>query len=243
MRKNLILFMFLAVALVLVSGCDRGGETPSVEKKAEAHAQAPAQAPAQAEAPAPDSAPLDGCSPDFRALFDQAVVELHGKGDLDIVIVTDPLCWHCRLAHKLMGEYPGLYGRMRLSFFPRKSFIGSDMAAWVLEDAAKTDRIRTMVDYAYTGLKQPKTHDLMEARMLVLLQFTQVFPDLLEGTTMEQLFTRLQTEHEPHVLESAMLGRAAELPGTPVLVAGGEVVVGFGPGPWLKTLEKKKVCE
>ena len=75
--------------------------------------------------------PRSGCEEEFRVLFDQAVVELQGEGDLDVVVVTDPLCWHCRLGHKLLGEYPKKYGRLRLSFYPRKSFIGSDMAAWI----------------------------------------------------------------------------------------------------------------
>jgi hypothetical protein len=234
MQKNLILLLFLVVALGIVSGCDRVDDLPDAKK---------AETQAKTETPEEAPAPPDGCSSEFRALFDQAVVELPGEGEGDVVIITDPLCWHCRLAHKLMSEYPGLYGRVRLSFFPRKSFIGSDMAAWILEDAAATDRIRAMVDYAYSDLKQPKTSDLMEARMLVLVQFTQVFPDLLEGTTMEELYVRFQSAHEAHVLESAMLARAAQLPGTPILVAGEHVVLGFGPGPWLKALEEKSICK
>jgi len=184
-----------------------------------------------------------GCEPGFRALFDQAVVELKGTGGLDVVVVTDPLCWHCRLGHKLLSEYPEKYGRLRLSFFPRRSFIGSDMAAWVLEDVAGTDKVRPYVDFAYTDLKQPKTRDLAEARMLVLAQFAEKFPELLDNTNLEELYVRMQRDHEAHVAESAMLARQADLPGTPTLIAGKTVLVGFGPGPWLKALEDMKVCQ
>ena len=54
---------------------------------------------------------------------------------------------------------------------------------------------------------------------------------------------RLQKDHEAHVLESAGLSKAAKLPGTPVLVAGKVVLVGFGPGEWLDALDLKKICE
>ncbi|MGE4423522.1 MAG: DsbA family protein [Pseudodesulfovibrio sp.] len=240
MRKNLIFPTLLIVALVLFAGC-RQGETPSPEKDKPAPAPQAAQ---HDEAAAPDEPRVpDGCSPEFRALYDNAVVELHGEGSLDIVVVTDPLCWHCRLADKLLREYPKLYGKLRLSFFPRRSFIGSDMAAWLLEDAAGTDRLEKLAKFAYNGLKQPKTQDLMEARMLVLAEFTQAFPELLKGTTLEQLYVRLQKEREPHVLESAMLARQAHLPGTPILVAGDKVVLGFGPEVWLKVLDEAQMCK
>ncbi|OIQ50995.1 hypothetical protein BerOc1_02940 [Pseudodesulfovibrio hydrargyri] len=240
MRKNLILPTLLIVALALFTGC-RQAEGSSPEKDTPAPASAAAQAD---EAQAPDEPRVpDGCAPEFRALFDNAVVELHGEGTLDVVVVTDPLCWHCRLGDKLLREYPELYGRLRLSFFPRRSFIGSDMAAWVLEDAAGTDRLEKLARYAYDGLKQPKTEDLMEARMLVLAQFAKAFPELLEGTTMEELYVRLQKDHEPHVQESAMLARAAHLPGTPILVAGDKVVLGFGPSVWLKVLGEARMCK
>lgn len=185
----------------------------------------------------------DGCAPEFRAIFDQATVEWTGTGDMDVVIITDPLCWHCRLGHKLLGEYPEKYGRIRLSFFPRKSFIGSDLAAWVLEDAVGTDKLKKMVDFAYSDLRQPKTKDVVEARMLVLAQFTEAFPEMLGGVKIEELYVRLQKDHAAHVEESAMLARAASIPGTPVLVAGGKLLVGFGPGPWLDALDAKAVCE
>ncbi|MBG0791216.1 MAG: hypothetical protein H0S80_12055 [Desulfovibrionaceae bacterium] len=184
-----------------------------------------------------------GCGPDFRALFDQAVVELRGTGDMDVVVVTDPLCRHCRLAHKLLSEYPEKYGRLRLSFFPRRSFIGSDMAAWILEDLAGNKDIRTYLDWAYTDLKQPKTYDLVEARMIVLAQFVERFPELAAGTELPELAVRLEKEHGPHVAESVMLSSAVELPGTPVLVAGKRVLVGYGPGPWLEALSEKAVCQ
>jgi len=240
MRKNLILPSLLIVALFLFAGCRQADGTSS-EKDAPAPASTSTQQEA-ASAPAKPRVP-DGCAPEFRALFDNAVVELHGEGDLDVVIVTDPLCWHCRLADKLLREYPKLYGRLRLSFFPRRSFIGSDMAAWVLEDAAGSDRLEELVKFAYNDLKQPKTKDLMEARMLVLAQFAKAFPMLLNGTTMEKLYVRLQQEHELHVLESTMLGKAAHLPGTPILVAGDKVVLGFGPDVWLKVLDEAKMCK
>jgi len=184
-----------------------------------------------------------GCAPEYRALYDTAVVELAGTGDLDIVVVTDPLCWHCRLGHKLLGEYPDQYRTLRLSFYPRLSFIGSDMAAWVLEDAAGTDRLKAFVDYAYSDLKMPKTDDLLQARMLVLMQFTEAFPDLLKDTTLPELAVRLQKEHEPHIMKTTDLAKVADLPGTPVLIAGDTVLVGYGPGPWLDALKAKKICK
>ncbi|WP_319582047.1 hypothetical protein [uncultured Pseudodesulfovibrio sp.] len=240
MRTKPILHFLLLVSLVLFAGCQQDGDASS-EKDTPANAPQVAQ---HEEAPAPDKPRVpDGCAPEFRALFDNAVVELHGEGDLDVVIATDPLCWHCRLADKLLREYPNLYGRLRFSFFPRHSFIGSDMAAWVLEDAAGTDGLNALAKYAYNDLKQPKTEDLMEARMLVLAQFTKAFPEMLKGTTMEDLYVRLQKEHEPHVLETAMLAKAAHLPGTPILVAGDKVVLGFGPDVWLKVLDQAKMCK
>lgn len=238
MRKNLILL--LVAALVLFAACSQDDGTSS-DKDAPAPAAGPAPR-EEASAPAKPRVP-DGCSPEFRALYDNAVVELHGEGTLDIVVVTDPLCWHCRLADKLLREYPKLYGTLRLSFFPRRSFIGSDMAAWVLEDAAGTDRLEELVEYAYNDLRQPKTDDLMEARMIVLAQFAKAFPELAEGSTLEELYVRLQKDHDFHVQESAMLGRAAHLPGTPILVAGDKVVLGFGPDVWLKVLGEAKMCK
>jgi hypothetical protein len=240
MRKNPIFKSLLIIVLVLFAGCQQAGEASS-KKDAPA---TPAKSAQSEEAPAPEKPRVpDGCAPEFRALYDHAVVELHGEGDLDVVVVTDPLCWHCRLAHKLLREYPKLYGKLRLSFFPRRSFIGSDMAAWVLEDAAGTDRLEELVEYAYNDLRQPKTDDLMEARMIVLAQFAKAFPELAEGSTLEELYVRLQKDHDFHVQESAMLGRAAHLPGTPILVAGDKVVLGFGPDVWLKVLDEAKMCK
>lgn len=191
---------------------------------------------------APVQAEEGGCAPQFRTLADHAVVALEGTGDLDILVITDPLCWHCRLGHKLLGEYPEKYRTMKVLFFPRQSFIGSDMAAWVLEDNAQSADLRAMVDYAYDGLRQPKTRNLAEARMLILFQFTEAFPGLLQGTTLPELADRLKRDHEQHVLDGAALAYAAELPGTPTLVAGQTVLMGYGAGPWLKALDTERNC-
>ncbi|WP_272700803.1 DsbA family protein [Desulfovibrio sp. Fe33] len=240
MRTKLTLLPLLIVALGLFAGCQRVGDLPPDKYNPAAHAESESRDRARDHKKA--GAP-NGCSPEFRALFDHAVVEMRGQGELDVVVVTDPLCWHCRLAHKLLGEYPKLYGKLRLSFFPRRSFIGSDMAAWIMEDAAGTKRLRKLVDFAYEDLRQPKAEDLMEARMIVLAQFTEAFPELLDGTTLDALYLRLQKDHEVHVLESAELSKAAHLPGTPILVAGDSVVLGFGPGVWLKVLEGAGMCK
>ncbi|NDV20972.1 hypothetical protein GO013_16290 [Pseudodesulfovibrio sp. JC047] len=184
----------------------------------------------------------NGCAPEYRALYKNAVVALQGTGDGDVVVVTDPLCWHCRLGHKLLGEYPELYRTVRLSFFPRLSYPGSDMAAWILEDAVGTDQLKAMVDFAYTDLKRIKTDDLIKARLMILMQFTEAFPHLLDGTTEAKLAVRLQKEHELHTMLTADLAKAADLPGTPILVAGKTVLVGFGPGPWLDALKALAVC-
>ncbi len=191
----------------------------------------------------PAAEPPNGCAPEFRALFDNAVVEYKGTGGKDVLVVTDPLCWHCRLAHKLLGEYPELYRSVKLSFFPRRSSIGSDMAAWVLEDAVGSDLFPKLLDFAYKDLKMAKTDDLAEARMIMLVQFTGAFPSLVEGTTVPELYVRLQKAHEAHVQKSADLARAVQFPGTPVLIVGSTVVVGYAPGPWLKVLEESEVLQ
>ena len=181
--------------------------------------------------------------PQYRALYDNAVVEFAGQGDVDVVVVTDPMCWHCRLGHKLLGEYPELYRTMRMSFFPRKGYPGSDMAAWIMEDAVGTEHLREVVDFAYFELKRPKADNVVEARMLVLMQFAEAFPHMAKGTTLPDLAVRLHKEHGPHTIKTVELARAAELPGTPVLIAGGTVLVGFGPGPWLDALKEKNMCK
>jgi len=185
----------------------------------------------------------NGCDPKYQAIADNAIVQFEGTGDLDITVITDPLCWHCRLAHKLLGEYPQLYRTVNISFFPRKSFIGSDMAAWILEDAVGQADFKDKLDFAYKHLKQPKTEDLEEARMVVLSQFMVFFPQMLGDLSIEELFIKLQKENEPHVLKSAELANAADLPGTPVLVAGEKILIGYGAGPWIKALEAKAICK
>jgi len=185
----------------------------------------------------------NGCLPGYRALYDNAVVEFAGQGDVDVVVVTDPMCWHCRLGHKLLSEYPELYRTVRMSFFPRKGYPGSDMAAWIMEDAVGTEHLREVVDFAYSDLKRPKMRDLTEARLVVLMQFTEAFPYLLKDTTVAELAVRLQKEHEPHTIKTVELARAVELPGTPVLIAGETVLVGFGPGPWIDALKEKNICK
>ncbi|QGY40182.1 hypothetical protein GM415_08585 [Pseudodesulfovibrio cashew] len=186
---------------------------------------------------------VTGCAPQYASLGGHAVAKFKGTGDLDITIVTDPLCWHCRLGHKLLGEYPELYGTVNLIFFPRQSFIGSDMAAWILEDAAGSENSKAMIDFAYYDLKQPKTDDLKQARMLVLAQFVTRFPAMGEGVTFEGLAARLQADHEAHVLETAHLCEKAELPGTPTLIAGKYIIMGYGANPWIKALKAKAVCD
>lgn len=233
------LAMILCFAL-LAAGCQ---SPPEEEPKPE---PAPARAEQQAE-PAKskrDPIAVDGCSPQFTAISDTAVVTFQGEGDLDITVITDPLCWHCRLGHKLLNENPELYGTVRLAFFPRRSFIGSDMAAWILEDAADRDNLKEIIDFAYKNLKQPKTEDLAEARDLILTQFLFQFPDLLgENETLEEYAARLNEVQRPHVAETAELCRAAELPGTPTLLAGKYILMGYGAGPWIKALSEKKFCE
>lgn len=186
---------------------------------------------------------ISGCSPEYQALYDNAIVEFQGTGDLDILIVTDPLCWHCRLGHKLLGEYKNLYRNARLSFFPRRSFIGSDMAAWIIEDAVGKPDMLDKLDFAYKHLKQPKTNDLEEARMVVLSQFLMFFPQMLGEQSIEDVFIQLKKDHEPHVLKSAELAKAADIPGTPVLAAGEKVLIGYGAGPWIKAMEAKAFCK
>ena len=115
---------------------------PPVEQPA---AEQPSATPPAATPPAAE--PPDACGPEFQALFDTAVVATTGSGERDAVIVTDPLCWHCRLGHKLLAEYPELYRTVKLSFFPRRSSIGSDMAAWILEDNAGSDRLPELIDF------------------------------------------------------------------------------------------------
>ncbi len=240
MQKYLIMLTALLFAGLLLLGCQPPSEeTPS---KVETTKEAPVKSEKSAQGEK-EKKSVDSCGPEFKALADNAVVELHGTGDKDILILTDPLCWHCRLAHKLLGEYPEKYRSLKLSFFPRKSFIGSDMAAWILEDAVGTDDLKTKVDFAYKYLKQPETEDLAEARTVVLSQFLVFFPQLLGDSTIEEVYDRLQKEYEPHVLKSAALAKAAKIPGTPVLIAGKHMVIGYGPDAWLKTLDKNEICE
>lgn len=186
----------------------------------------------------------NGCAPKYQAITDSAVVKLQGTGDMDITVITDPLCWHCRLGHKLLNEEKQLYRTLNLVFYPRRSFIGSDMAAWIIEDAVGTDSLKAKIDFAYEYLKQPKTDDLDEARSLVLTQFVFQFPEMWkEGETIEKLAERLERDNRPHVTQTAELCRAAELPGTPVLLAGEYILMGYGAGPWVKALESKKMCK
>lgn len=227
MRKKLIIFI-LALIVFGGHGCSDSSATSPVTPTAD---------------PSGKVEGAGGCAPEYRAMADHAVVELKGEGELDIVVVTDPLCWHCRLGHKLLGESSEKYRSLKLLFFPRLSFIGSDMVAWILEDAAGTDRLKAMVDFGYSDLKRPKTNDLNEARAIMLAQFTSAFPDMLEGTNLSDLYDRLKADHEAHVIRGAELARAAELPGTPVLIAGKTVVVGYGPGKWLETLDENKICQ
>lgn len=195
--------------------------------------------PAMAEEKVPN-----GCDPQYQAIADNALVTLVGTGDLDILVVTDPLCWHCRLGHKLLSEYPEKYRTLKLSFFPRKSFIGSDMAAWILEDAVGKNDMRDKLDFAYKHLKQPKTEDVEEARMVILSQFLVFFPQMLGADqSIEELYAQLQKDHEPHTLQSASLAHNAKIPGTPVLIAGEKVLIGYGAGPWLKALDEKAICK
>jgi arsenate reductase-like glutaredoxin family protein len=69
------------------------------------------------------------------------------------------------------------------------------------------------------------------------------FPDLLGDGSVETLYARLQKDHEAHVLQSAALANAAKLAGTPVLVAGKKLLVGYGANPWMQALEAKAYCE
>lgn len=185
----------------------------------------------------------DGCTPRAAAITATSVVKFQGTGDMDITVITDPLCWHCRLGHKLLNEYPHLYKTVHMVFFPRRSFIGSDMAAWILHDNAGKANSKALIDFAYKGLKKPKTEDLAEARDIILTQFLFTFPELLDGTSIEELSARLQKDHEADVLKSAATCRAVKLPGTPVLMAGKYVLVGYGAGPWIEALKKQRMCE
>lgn len=183
------------------------------------------------------------CTPEFQAVAEHARVVLRGTGDYDITILSDPFCWHCRLGHKLLSEYPEKYGKLGIVFYPRSQFIGSDMACWILEDGVSSGHLEAMVDYAYTDLKQPKTKNLMEARMLVLIQFAQRFPHLTADAPLEEVFVRMQQDHEARVLKGAELAEATGALGTPVLLAGKTALVGYGAGAWLKALDEQTVCE
>ena len=88
-----------------------------------------------------------------------------------------------------------------------------------------------------------KTDDLPEARMIMLLQFTNKFPWLVEGTTVPELFVRLQKDHEANVQKEVDLARAVHFPGTPILIVGGTVLVGYAPDPWLEAFKEAPVCE
>lgn len=128
-------------------------------------------------------------------------------------------------------------------FFPRRSFIGSDMAAWIIEDAVGTESLKAKIDFAYKHLKQPKTDDINVAREVILSQFMVYFPDLLTQGSPEQIAQEMQKKHEAHVLKSAALCKAAGMPGTPVLIVGDTVVVGYGPDAWLKALDEGQMCK
>lgn len=185
-----------------------------------------------------------GCAAKYAAITESATVSFQGTGDQEITVITDPLCWHCRLGHKLLGEYPQLYSKVHMAFFPRQSFIGSDMAAWILEDAVGTEDLKAKIDFAYTSLKQPKTSDLSVAREIVLSQFIVYFPEMMgRDEDIQDVADRLKKKHEKHVLETAALCRKAELPGTPVLIAGKYILMGYGAGPWIKVLQAPKTCE
>lgn len=236
MCRYLIISILFSTLFIL--GC----QSPPEDKPTEISSQAIT---AQPQSQEQKENKKDGCSPEFRAMYDNAIVELHGTGDLDIVVLTDPLCWHCRLGHKLLMEYPDKYRTLRMSFFPRKSFIGSDMAAWILEEAVGTPDLEDMVKFAYNHLKQPNTEDLNEAREVVLGQFLMSFPQLMKAgeDTLEATAARLQADHEPHVLKSAALADAVNMPGTPILIAGRSLVLGYGAGAWIKALDEKAICE
>lgn len=236
MQKQFIFAFVLIVAASFSMGCPAFAEDGPATKSASAEKQ-PSTEMAKSEAPTDP-----GCAPKVVALREHALVSLPGTGEGDVVVVTDPFCWHCRLGHKLLSEMPELYGTVKFLFFPRRSFIASDMAAWILEDAVGTDHLKAMVDYAYTDLKRPKADDVVENRMIILAQFAEAFPFLLDNTTMAELYTRLEREHSEHVATGATLARAADIPGTPILIAGKAMVVGYGAAHWEQALRTMQMC-
>ena len=228
--------------MFLLSGCQDAAEAPSPRKR-EATARFGREDWRRALARAIVS---NGCDPLFRDMFKEALVELRGTGDFDIVVVTDPLCWHCRLGHKLLSEYPEkVTAASVFPLFPRAG--GPSGPTWppgFLRTWPGEDALRAYVDFAYTELKQPKTHDLDEARILVLAQFCGALPEVAGRNHPGRAVRAAALDaHETHVVMAAELARDADLPGTPCLVAGETVLMGFGPGPWLEALDAKKMCK
>ena len=185
----------------------------------------------------------DGPVNHYQALKDHSVVTIHGTGTTEAVLVTDPMCNHCRIAHLFLHDNRQLFGTLHLVFMPRESYPGSDMAAWIAEDLADSSHLQGVLDFLFEMLHRPASKDPEEARMDVLDQFLKAYSVASDTVTPQELRERLGKEHGEHAAKGTELVRQADLPGTPILMTPDETVKGFSPGHWTEVLSGKKMEE
>jgi protein-disulfide isomerase len=161
---------------------------------------------------------------------------LEGTGDIDVVMVSDPICPYCQRAYEYFSRNMDRIKTVKLVHLPLAYHLGADTACQVIIYAEKHNiSPRDAARFAYTELQaiNPEGVDqnqkVKKAREEILTLFMAKFPALKEslGGDVTAALKKLEEETSEVMRKDAEMAAARNLESTPIIYVGGIRVDGF----------------
>lgn len=153
-----------------------------------------------------------------------------GNGPVEVILISDPFCRHCRRTYDFLQNSRDRVGTLRVVHVSLVGYAGSDMAGACADFLAEKGKGIEGLNLAYT-LTPPTDEDEEQAARKVFQEFRDAFPEEF-GTTDFQTFARMtMPEFYKHVQTVADW----QFTGTPHVIINGRHLKGYNPA-WLDAM-------
>lgn len=172
---------------------------------------------------------------------------LNGTGHSHVVIVSDPMCYHCKSAFRYMLANTRDVETLEMVHYFRRGDFDSETATRIIFYAIAHDITPVeVIKFAYTELSPPKTKGTNEElikmiQVAILDQFYKKFPKLKEslGSDTDQALKTLKKETEDAAVAVEKKVMPLGMAGTPVVYIDGMRVDGFKPDIYNRAFSEK----
>lgn len=168
-----------------------------------------------------------------------------GKGEHEVVFISDPFCPFCRKAFAYLINKVDDIKDFKAVHYPLPMHPGAEAAAWVMSEAEDQNMTPLQVmRFAYTQLILPAQKDekvnLETLQKEVVKQFAMAFPALIGDSTPDAFFKHVKEKWSDKIEKDMQQLTNIDITATPAILIDGQMIKGLDTKQIDKLLGKSK---